>query len=194
MGFSLTLILILGIFAGYYIFFTGDNMQGIKGKVYGFLYPQKYSDQVERYADEFGVDEDLLYAVIRTESGFRPEVESHAGAVGLMQLMPSTFDWLQEKLDGEVRYPADRLTDPDINVRYGAYFLSILLEKYDGDINAVAAAYNAGTATVDDWFADVNCSPDGKTLTKIPYEETARYVEKIEKALEMYKKIYATAQ
>lgn len=194
LGFTLTLILILGVFAGYSIFFTGDNMDGIKGKVYGFIYPQKYAALVEENAAAFSVDKDLIYAVIRTESGFRPEVESHAGAIGLMQLMPSTFDWLQEKLDGEVIYTVNRLTEPEINVRYGTYYLSVLLEKYDGSTATAAAAYNAGTSNVDGWLADSACSSDGRTLTKIPYKETESYVKKVEHAMDMYKKIYGTAQ
>lgn len=189
-GFLVTLILILLAIGAVFFFFSDGSVNGIKGKVYGVFYPQKYSEQVEKYAQEFGVEEALVYAVIRTESGFRPEVESHAGAVGLMQLMPSTFDWLQEKLDGGVIYGTDRLTDPDVNVRYGTYLLSYLVERYDGDVRTAAAAYNAGTSNVDEWLADVTCTTDGKTLTRIPFEETSAYVDRVEKAREMYSKLY----
>ena len=190
LGFVLTLILVIAIIGGAIFFFTGDAVDGFKGKVYQFFYPQKYSEQVTKNSTEFNVDEALIYAVIRTESGFRPEVESHAGAIGLMQLMPSTFDWLQEKLEGEVIYTSEQLKDPDINVRYGTYFLSILIERYNGDVKTIAAAYNAGTTTVDGWLADGNYSTDGKTLNYIPYEETEHYAEKVIKAFEMYKKLY----
>lgn len=190
LGFFLTLILILLILAALFFFFSGDSMKGLKGKVYGIFYPQRYSQQVGTYAAEFGVDEALVYAVIRTESGFRAEVESHAGAVGLMQLMPSTFDWLQEKLEGGIVYGTDALTDPDVNVRYGTYFLSILLDRYGDDVNTAMAAYNAGTTTVDGWLGDSAYSADGQTLSRIPYQETERYVERVEKACEMYKQLY----
>lgn len=194
LGFFLTLILALLIIGGAIFFLTGDSVVGIKGNIYRIFYPQKYSEQVTKNSAEFGVDEALIYSVIRTESGFRPEVVSHAGAVGLMQLMPSTFDWLQEKLDGEVIYTQDRLTDPDINVRYGTYFLAMLIERYDGDVKTIASAYNAGTTTVDGWLGDSAYSSDGKTLSYIPYEETQKYAEKVAKTFEMYKKLYYQAQ
>ena len=168
MGFILTLIIILAVFAVFFFFFTGDNMSGIKGNVFKLFFPQKFSEQVERSSKEFGVDEALIYSVIKNESGFRPEVESHAGAVGLMQLMPSTFDWLQEKLDGEITHDVTALKNPDINIRYGTYFLSILLERYGGDIRTVSAAYNAGTSAVDGWLGDAQYSSNGTTLTRIP--------------------------
>ena len=194
LGFVITLILIIAVFAVIFFFFTGDNMSGIKGKAFSLLYPQKYTEQVQRSSSEFGVDEALVYSVIRTESGFRPEVESSAGAIGLMQLMPSTFDWLQEKLDGEIRYDVNALKDPDINVRYGSYFLSILLDRYGGDIRTASAAYNAGTTTVDGWLNDPNYSQNGTSLTTIPYEETSHYADKVAKTYDMYKKLYYTTQ
>ncbi len=173
---------------------TGDRMDGFKGKVYSVFYPQKYSEQVSRYSSEFGVEEALVYSVIRTESGFRPEVESHAGAVGLMQLMPSTFDWLQEKLDGSVVYTSEQLKDPDTNIKYGTYFLSMLMDRYGGDIKTVAAAYNAGTTTVDGWLSDTTYSTNGTTLSYIPYEETEHYADKVIKTRDMYNKLYYQSQ
>ena len=108
-----------------------------------------------------------------------------------MQLMPETFNWLQEKLDGGVIYSADSLKDPDVNIRYGTYFLSILLERYGGDIRTVAAAYNAGTTTADNWLSDSKYSTDGVTLKVIPYEETSHYADKVaETRMNMYKKLY----
>ncbi|MBQ3266179.1 MAG: lytic transglycosylase domain-containing protein [Ruminococcus sp.] len=188
-GFLLTFVLLL--FAGVMVFFfvSDTNYKGAKGKVYSLFYPQEYETQVKKYAYEFGVEEPLVYAVIRTESGFRPEVESAAGAMGLMQLMPSTFDWLQESLDGDIVYSSDSLSEPDVNIRYGVYLLSVLLGQYEVRDTAVAA-YNAGTSTVDGWLEDKSISPDGKSLTDIPYEETANYVERVSEAYEMYKQLY----
>ena len=190
LGFFLTLIIVGLIVGGIFFFMTGDRMDGFKGKVYSVFYPQKYSEQVSRYSSEFGVEEALVYSVIRTESGFRPEVESHAGAVGLMQLMPSTFDWLQEKLEGSVVYTSEQLKDPDTNIKYGTYFLSMLMDRYGGDIKTVAAAYNAGTTTVDGWLSDTTYSTNGTTLSYIPYEETEHYADKVIKTRDMYNKLY----
>lgn len=188
-GFLLTFTLL--VFAGVMVFFflSDTNYKGAKGKFYSLLYQQQYGEQVVKYAKEFGVEEPLVYAVIRTESGFRPEVESGAGAIGLMQLMPSTFDWLQERLDGEVIYASDALQDPDINVRYGTYLLSILLKRYENRETAIAA-YNAGTSTVDGWLEDSGLSPDGKMLKSIPYEETSNYVDRVTHAYDLYQKLY----
>ena len=184
-------IFVLLLFVGVMVFFfvSDTSYKGTKGKVYKFIYQQQYGEQVAKYAAEFGVEEALVFAVIRTESGFRSDAESDAGAIGLMQLMPSTFEWLQESLDGEVTYSSDSLTDPDINIRYGTYLLSLLLKQYEVQDTAIAA-YNAGTSTVDGWLQDSSISPDGKTLSSIPYEETENYVERVDKAYNLYKKLY----
>lgn len=190
LGFVITLILIVAILGAIMFFFTGDDMSGLKGTVYGWFYPQKYTEQVEKASAEFKVDKNLVYAVIRTESGFRAEVESQAGAVGLMQLMPETFTWLQESLDGEITYTAESLKDPAVNVRYGTYFLSMLMDDYNGNIRTAAAAYNAGSSAVDSWLADSAYSSDGKTLTAIPYKETSDYADSVEEAYRIYAKLY----
>lgn len=188
-GFLITFVLLMFVGVMVFFFLSDTSYKGVKGKVYSLLYPQEYEQQVRHASIEFGVEEPLIYAVIRTESGFRPEVESSVGASGLMQLMPSTFDWLQENLNGAVTYSADSLADPDINIRYGTYLLSILLKQYEVRDTAIAA-YNAGTSTVDGWLQDKSLSPDGKTLTTIPYEETSAYVRKVSEAYDMYKKLY----
>ena len=171
------------------LLFATDVLDGLKYKVLGIFYQQSYTDEVEASAEEFNVDENLTYAVIRTESGFREDVVSRAGAVGLMQLMPETFAWLQEKLDGEVKYTAEDLKDPAVNIRYGTYYLSYLTGLY-GDVETALAAYNAGTTNVDRWLSDSEYSDDGKTLKSIPYSETAKYVKKVTDAWEKYRNIY----
>lgn len=188
LGFGLTLVLCVAAIL-VVLFFTTDVFSGLKYKIYGMFYPQSYSEQVERYSEEFGVDKDLVYAVIKTESGFREDVESYAGAIGLMQLMPETFEWLQDKLDGEVIYNADSLRTADVNIRYGTYFLSYLIDLY-GDEDTACAAYNAGMSNVEEWLDDSRYTKDGRTLSVIPYNETADYVRKVREAKEMYRKIY----
>lgn len=187
LGFFLALTAMLIVAA--ILFFTTHIFDGPKRWVYSWFYPQKYSEQVEQSSREFGVDAALVYAVIRTESGFREEVESHAGAVGLMQLMPETFDWLQENLEGEIIYPADKLKDPGINIRYGTYFLSWLMDQY-GDVDTACAAYNAGVTNVDNWLSDSRYSDDGRSLSEIPYSETKSYVKKVREAMDQYRWIY----
>ena len=187
-GFVLTLILVL-LVIGAVLFFSTNLFAGYKNKVLSVFYPQKYSEYVSKYAEEFGVDEALVYSVIRCESGFREEVQSQAGAVGLMQLMPETFSWLQMHKDGEETYSASDLLNPEINIEYGAYYLSWLMEKY-GVENTAVAAYNAGATNVDSWLSCEEYSSDGKTLSVIPYHETKEYVEKVENTKKMYNDIY----
>lgn len=187
-GFIFTLFLVLAVIAVILIFST-NLFTGYKNKILGVLYPQKYQEYVTQYAGEYGVEEALVYAVIKTESGFREEVESHAGAVGLMQLMPETFFWLQEKKDGEVTYSSEQLKDPAVNIEYGTYYLSWLLSKY-GDEKAALAAYNAGVTNVDSWLSDRAYSTDGKTLSSMPFKETQQYVDRVESTKKMYEDIY----
>ena len=123
---------------------------------------------------EFGVPVAMILAVIRTESDFRPDAVSDAGAKGLMQLMPQTFLWLCEELNETQEN--ERITDPWINIRYGTYYLSYLYEKF-GSWRVALAAYNAGEGRVTEWLADPTLTSDG-TLRRIPYPETAAYVKK----------------
>lgn len=152
-------------------------------------YPIKYEDIVAQQAAKYEVEPALVYAVIRTESNFRPGVVSSAGAVGLMQLMPASFTWLQQRAGADSILPEDALTDPEANITYGVYFLSILLDTYE-DERVALAAYNAGMGRVDRWLKDASLSSDGKTLERIPIDETSAYVENVLKSREMYQKLY----
>lgn len=154
-------------------------------------YSLDYMEDVERASEEFGVRREIIFAVIYVESSFRPAVVSKSGAVGLMQIKPDTFRDLQRRLKEE--YPDDSLTDPAVNIRYGTYYLSYLYDIFD-DWDVTFAAYNGGMGNVRDWLADPRYSPDGKTLSDIPYEETAAYVKKIRAAVEKYKQIIHTEE
>ena len=92
------------------------------------LYPQKYEDCVRIYAQEYGIDEKYIYAIIRTESGFDPKAESDAGARGLMQITRETFEWIKTKIAPDEQIGFDSLYDPETNIRFGSYFLSFCLE------------------------------------------------------------------
>lgn len=186
---------ILGLFLAFsaillVLSFTTDMLDSVKYSIMGRFYKQEYSEHVTEYAVKYDVDEALVYAVIRTESGFREDVKSSAGAVGLMQIMPDTFKWLQEKESGSVKYGADKLTDPEINIRYGTYYLSYLLSHYNGNEELAIAAYNAGMTNVDKWLKDERYSEDGDSLKKIPYKETAKYVKRVTKTKGVYETLY----
>lgn len=141
-------------------------------------FPRKYNASVRKYAAEFNVPADLIRAVVHTESKFRPRATSRSGAVGLMQLMPSTAAWMAERL-GEPQL-ADRLTDADANLRLGTAYLRYLLDKYP--LADALAAYNAGEGNLLRWKSE------GKT--KYGYKETRTYVKRVRRARKMYGMLY----
>ncbi len=151
------------------------------------LYPREFSDHVSHYSAEYEVPESLVYAVILNESSFDPEAVSHVGAVGLMQLMPETYDWISDKLGETVT--ADYRNDPETSIRYGTYYLSYLYQRF-GDWQTAVAAYNAGPNRVSEWLKDERYSDDGKTLKAIPYNETKNHVKKVFDSKKQYEQIY----
>lgn len=153
------------------------------------LYPIQYCDIVERYCSEYNVDTDLAYAVIHTESGFDPGARSNAGAIGLMQIMPETFLWLQSKLEPDADRSAAALYEPEINIRYGIYFLSMLHDIFQDDVLTVAA-YHAGQNRVRGWLNDNSIPQENCTPDDIPSSVTGHYVRKVQNARSIYKKLY----
>lgn len=167
-GFSLILTLVLGALAVYQLFFVAD-------------YPLRYREEIVHFADIHSVPADLVCAVINAESGYDPDAVSSVGAVGLMQLMPSTAGEIAQKL-GIDEYD---LCNPGTNINFGTYYLAYLYRQFNNWETAVAA-YNAGIRNVKLWLKDENYSPDGVTLIKIPFGETERYIKKVFSAREIY--------
>lgn len=179
----LALLLLLALFAaaaGAYFSYSFFMKQA---------YPLKYRDIIEAQAEKYNIDPAFLYGMIRTESNFDPNAESSAGAVGLMQIMPATFDWLQTHKGTEIKLDASALYDPQVNVEYGAYFLSVLEAEYD-DETVILSAYNAGMGNVDQWLSEKEHSSDGVTLYDIPYGETEQYVKNVLESQAMYRRLY----
>lgn len=156
--------------------------------LYHKAYPVKYEAYVQQSTEKYGVDEALVYAVIYSESAFDPQAQSNAGALGLMQIMPETYDWLQTHIPQE-NATTDKLLEPQTNIEYGVYMLSYLIERY-GDEHTAVCAYNAGMGTVDSWLKQSSFSSDGKTLFAIPYPETSEYVEKVFSVKKTYQNLY----
>ena len=151
------------------------------------LYPRPYRALVQREAAEFGLEEELVYGVIKAESGFDEDAQSHAGAHGLMQLTQETFDWIASL------YPTEDggadVFQPEDNIHCGCALLRLLLDQY-GSLEVALAAYNAGMGNVSQWLESGDYSHDGETLHTIPYPETDAYVEKVQRAYEIYRKLY----
>ena len=142
----------------------------------------KFACEIGEYL--FGVPESVVYAVMRTESGFNEAAVSRAGACGLMQLMPETYREAARAagLDGE----SAGIFDPEVNIVCGTCWLARLYRKYR-NWETVYAAYNAGEAAVDRWLTDPSLREDG-TLTAIPYPETAAYVKRVVRAETIYRR------
>ena len=133
---------------------------------------------------EFSDRPALAFAVMKAESGFSESALSEAGAVGLMQLMPSTAQFVCER--NQIEYNAERLYEGEYNAMLGCIYLNYLLTRFM-DEKCVIAAYNAGEGVVSSWLKNTEYSDDGVHLKSIPYPETKRYVKKVLN----YQKIYA---
>lgn len=153
------------------------------------IFPMDYQDEVYTAAEETGLEPQLLFTVIQVESGFDPNARSHAGAVGLMQMIPDAFNWIQTETHGKVLYGEEYLTDPQLNIYYGSRLLALLNNRYHNMETAVCA-YNAGVGNVDSWLKNREYSQDGVTLSSIPYEETRIYRIKIFLVKKIYETLY----
>lgn len=153
------------------------------------MYPRSYAEIVEYEAQENGLDPAFVYAVIKTESNFDPNAKSSANALGLMQMTPETFAWIQSKYRGDPQYTADDLYTPEINIRYGCRLLAYLIDRYEFWDTALCA-YNAGMGNANSWLQNAEYSTDGKTITNIPYPETRNYVSSVNRNYDTYRSLY----
>lgn len=157
----------LGLLAGYGL----ANTDVIQDTLREVTLPLRHEDIIRQQAADKDVPPDLIAAVIYAESRFRDQT-SHAGARGLMQVTPRTAK-LIERLSGGSTFTAADLADPDINIRYGTYYLRYLTGKFDGNVTAALAAYNAGETNVAAWGGS------DLRLDDIQFEDTRGYVEEV---------------
>ena len=143
-------------------------------------YPLRYEQIVVGHAENYRLEPQLVAAVIYQESKFDADAESSSGAVGLMQLLPSTGQGIADRTGGKSWTPAD-LRNPELNIRYGSWYLRHLLDKY-GSEELALAAYNAGQANVDRWQAEGG---------EIGFPETRAYVERVKELKQTYARAYA---
>lgn len=154
-----------------------------------FSHPLKYEVDIRKYATEYQLDPMMVAAVINVESKFDPNAQSHRGAKGLMQLMDDTAAWAAGHA-GMTDYTADRIFEPSVNIRLGCWYLNRLQQQYKGDWQLTLAAYNGGSGNVSKWLGDPTISPDGKSLSEIPFEETESYLKKVLRQYDDYQKLY----
>jgi soluble lytic murein transglycosylase len=169
-------LLVIGVVIGVARFDFG-------GTIGELTLPLRHEDIIRQQAKEKGVPADLIAAVIYEESKFQDQTSS-AGARGLMQITPDTADTI-ENLSGGETFVYEDLADPDLNIRYGTFYLAYLLDKYDGDVVAALAAYNAGEGNADAWGGA------GMAIADIEFPETYDYVKDVIERRDQYRKKYA---
>ncbi|MCX6806734.1 MAG: lytic transglycosylase domain-containing protein [Candidatus Berkelbacteria bacterium] len=148
-------------------------------KIWGSaVYPLEYEGEIIKYSKEFQISPSFVASVIYSESHFHQDAISSAGAVGLMQIMPTTGARLAKTL-GDKDFTVDKLRDPDRNIRYGTYYLKELIDRHQGDMDKALMAYNGGEGAV------ISYESRG-TLPR----ETEGYVRKVKGTWEMYQQIY----
>ena len=169
-------LLALGVFLAALPF-----LLGVPDAVRQTIYPLRYEGIVREVSERHGLEPTFVAGVVYTESRFRPDVESHRGAYGLMQLLPQTAKFIQERsgIEGDWR-------DPEVNLKLGAWYLGYLEEQYSGDERLMLAAYNSGESRVNIWISD-----EGFDVGEdIPYKETHHYVKNVLEAQETYTELY----
>jgi len=155
---------------------------------YELSHPRPFEDLVLEAAEQYNVEPELIWATMKEESTFRPDVSSWAGAMGLMQIMPATGKDIASRLNTTIE--DSDLLDADINIKFGTFYISSMLKMFSGNIDRAMAAYNGGPGNVLRW----NKSPLGKTKedfpTAITFFETQEYITKIKNSYHVYKWLY----
>ena len=151
-------------------------------------YPRPYEQEVARWADEYGVEPELMWAIMRQESAFQPEIVSSAGARGLMQLMPENI--ADSVLDG-VTMPSEDAFSPGTNIKIGAWHIGEVLSYFDRDVILALMAYNAGAGNVEQWLEEPTMKDGDDLLRFIPYGETREYVQRVYGNYLIYRALYA---
>lgn len=153
------------------------------------IYPMPHQDLILQYAKENDIDPNLVAAIIRNESKFFPRAESQVGAKGLMQLMPTTAQWIADAM-GMPNYRPEQLYEPETNIRMGCWYLGSLKKEFKGKTHLIIAAYNGGRGNVREWLSTHQWSGDPQEIDQIPYKETREYVRKVLDDYGRYQKIY----
>jgi soluble lytic murein transglycosylase len=173
--------------------FSGPRLRGgLDGArdLWEFAYPKAWVDYVVPSAKSAGVEEELVWSIMRAESQYRAEARSPVGATGLMQIMPFTGERVSSQLLGKDRFRAADLQDPEINVRFGARELQRLVEKFSGSLPLVAAGYNAGPHRVQNWLRGFGALRMDEFIEHIPFVETRNYVKKVSRNYQIYRLLY----
>ena len=153
------------------------------------MYPYSFKEYVDKYSSQFGVDPLFILAVMREESRFNPDAGSHAGALGLMQVMPATGKDIANAL-GVKDFSNAMLYDPQTSIKMGAYYLARQLESFDQSKYYACGAYNGGPGAMNRWISTFGDRDIDEFIEHITYEETRNYVKKVMGSYYFYKMLY----
>ena len=155
------------------------------------IFPLQYSQSVLKYSAQYDMDPYLIYSIIRVESKFNPYAKSNKGATGLMQITPQTGKYIAELLDIH-SFDENQLYNPDLNIKFGSFYISKLYKDFNADIDCALAAYNGGSGNVAKW---IRTNDEGKKyldVDKIPFNETRNYILRVKKVYNIYNFLYTT--
>jgi soluble lytic murein transglycosylase len=183
--FALVVAIVLGVTVAALVAARGP----VEDAVLEITLPLKHEDIIRQQARDKNLDPELIAAVIYQESKFQDRT-SQAGARGVMQILPSTADYIARKSGGTEFVQGD-LADPQINISYGSWYLRYLLDHYDGNERLAIAAYNAGQTNVNKWVAQAGGPDEFDRDEDIPFAETRAYVASVETKKREYRKNYA---
>ncbi len=155
--------------------------------VFLYFFPLKYKDIIIKYANEYDVPPSLIAGIINAESGFKNTAVSKVGAVGLMQIMPSTAEYVANTIDLE--YNEVKLFEPEFNIEIGTAYISKLIKQFN-DIDTAICAYNAGPNNVSTWLLDTKYSQNGIKLDSTPFPATNYYLVKVKQNEKVYTKFF----
>ena len=145
----------------------------------------KFYPIIEQYSIEYNVDPLLITSIIKVESNFNSDAKSKKGAIGLMQIMPSTAKEISEKYFNFFDFNENKLYDPEFNIRTGVCYVKILSDMFNNNINLVLASYNAGLGNVQKWQQENPIIEYDSQ--EMPFKETQNYVSKIDKIYSILK-------
>lgn len=154
-----------------------------------FVYLWPYQNEILSYSRKNNIDPFLVAAVMKNESKFKPNAVSHMGAVGLMQIMPETGDWIAGQM-GLKDYTGEKLYDPETNIRMGCWYLSELKHEFKDNMVLIMMAYNAGRGKTHGWMKANGWDYDFGRTGEIPYDDTRRYVDGVMRDRDMYYHLY----
>ncbi|HAL61910.1 MAG TPA: hypothetical protein DCP08_05815, partial [Chloroflexi bacterium] len=164
---------------------TVKSLDAAPFSLWRLAYPKPYEQEVKAATQEWGVDPLLIYAIMREESRYDPEAISRAYAQGLMQIIPSTRDWIAEQLKIEI--DPTEIFDPGMNIRLGAWYLRHLVDYFEGDLDYAVAGYNGGPGNVNKWKENPLVQEKADFFRWIGLSETREYVPKVLLSYEVYR-------